>query len=50
MDASINFITQYAYFFGILLLIGIAIWIFRPSTKPPYPADAYLLIYGNKKK
>ena len=42
---------QYPVSLGMpLIFIGIMIRVFRPSTKAPYPADAYLLIYGNKKK
>ncbi len=51
MDAIVNFITQYAFFFGIpLLFIGIVIWVFRPGAKKRYQADANLPFYGDKKK
>ena len=51
MDAIINFVTQYAFFIGIpLLFIGIVIWVFRPSAKYRYQADANLPFYGDKYK
>jgi cbb3-type cytochrome oxidase subunit 3 len=51
MDAIIDFITQYAFFFGIpLIFIGVVIWIFRPSAKKRYQADANLPFDGDKKK
>jgi len=51
MDAIINFITQYAFFFGIpLIFIGIVIWVYRPGAKKRYQADANLPFYGDKKK
>jgi cbb3-type cytochrome oxidase subunit 3 len=51
MDAIINFITQYGFFFGIpLIFIGIVIWVFRPGAKQRYQADANLPFHGDKKK
>ena len=51
MDAIIDFITQYAFFFGIpLLFIGIVIWVFRPGSKKRYQEDANLPFSDDKKK
>jgi len=51
MDAIINIIMQYAFFFGIpLIFIGIVIWVFRPSAKKRYQDDGNLPFYGDKKK
>ncbi len=51
MDDIINFIVQYAFFFGIpLIFIGIVIWVFRPKAKKRYQEDAKLPFSNGKKK
>lgn len=51
MDDIINFIVQNAFFFGIpLIFIGVVIWVFRPSAKKRYQADAKLPFDSDKKK
>ncbi len=51
MDAIINFITQYVFYFGIpLIFIGIVFWVYRPSAKKRYRADGNLPFYGDKKR
>ena len=50
MDSIIDFVTQNAILLGMpLIFIGIMIRVFRSSAKRPYPADACLPIFGDKK-